>query len=366
MRVIAANRSGPIRNDGGYIVVPVSMIVEGVLKGAYVPTAEFSATADQWDGRPVVLGHPERNGEYVSANAPDVPVMGRLFNTRVEGDRLLSEAWIDREAAEGIAPGVTDALMSGATIEVSTGYRAAEDPTPGNYQDQEYQVVHRGIAPDHLAVLLDTTGACSVADGCGMGARVAMKINEAVATISRALGLKANCECEDTMDIMKRAETLRANEKLTAKQFEALQNMDPEQRAMASTILEAMLSDGAGEMPGNEDGMEDPEDNVDAMAGDDKPQYNSADIDRIVANRVDEHLRRRSVADRLRANEANPLSDADLQSLPVDTLERIEKSVRPTDYSGSGAMSVNAGVADSNVQPLRPSRGIRPTAKGSA
>jgi hypothetical protein len=66
----------------------------------------------------------------------------------------------------------------------------------------------------------------------------------------------------------------------------------------------------------------------------------------MVDKRVTETLRRRDVVANLKANEANPFSDAEMNTLPVETLERVEQSIRPVDYSGAGGVVHTNARAD--------------------
>jgi len=78
-----------------HIVVPVTMMVEGVHDGSHGPIfhsiAELGKFTGAWDGRPVVIRHPKINGMSVSANIPiliDSEMVGRVFNTHVDGNKL--------------------------------------------------------------------------------------------------------------------------------------------------------------------------------------------------------------------------------------------------------------------------------------
>ena len=65
-------------NGTDHLVVPLVAITEGVLwpSNAESPelalASEFGKYPQSWDGRPVVMGHPLRDGTPVSANSPDV------------------------------------------------------------------------------------------------------------------------------------------------------------------------------------------------------------------------------------------------------------------------------------------------------
>lgn len=160
-----------------HIVVPVTALMQGVIHAVNAPTSEFvplstlSIAPQGWNGRPTVHGHPVRNGKQVSANDPDILAahgFGQIFKSRLEGDRLLMEAWVDpiRAAAVGGDKFVAR-LQSGDPIEVSVGAYVTTEQREGDYQGKPYKAVWKEIVPDHLAFLPNGTGACSIEMGCG-------------------------------------------------------------------------------------------------------------------------------------------------------------------------------------------------------
>lgn len=382
---ITANFSpaGGIRHEQfegrDHLVVPVVMICEGVLNGALVPLAEFSRFPEAWNGLPVPVLHPEEQGQAISANRPDVierNTIGTVFNARTEGAKLKAELWLDTEKACRL--GFCDLmkrLEAGECIEVSTGYFADDDPQAGEFNGRPYSMIHRNIRPDHLALLPGQIGACSIADGCGTRTNskkgpLAMKVNEAWVVMGKALGLNTNCQCEDEdkgMDISKQAEALVKANALDAKQLAAIQGMSPEDRAVMAAFVEAL-----GKSTAAPDAMEGDDPAPDAPA-DDKPApfadkaakpatngriaVNAADLNKLIANGVQEHLRRHDVAARLKANAANKLTDAQIAAMPVEQLEAVEQMIRPADYSGQGGFAANSDAIETNVTPLTP-RGV--------
>lgn len=160
--------------DGSdYIVAPVVAIVSGVLNGELVPIGEIANGYQSWNGRPVTIDHPQYNGMFVTANDPltwEQYVVGKLFHVSFDEDRLKGEIWVDVQAAEKHPNGIEllTKLNDGAQIEVSTAYFRELDPLAGEWRGIPYQGVATDLKPDHLAILLHSTGACSWADGCGV------------------------------------------------------------------------------------------------------------------------------------------------------------------------------------------------------
>ena len=164
-------------NGEQYIVAPVVILVEGVHHGSagpvFYPLDEFRDFPASWNGRPVTLGHPHVDGEFVSAGHPDILSefsIGTLFNTRYDVERrgLLSEVWVNISRAQQLAPEILNALKAGGPIEVSTGLWFEESGGPGVWNGEEFGVTARDFRPDHLALLPDSIGACSIEDGCGI------------------------------------------------------------------------------------------------------------------------------------------------------------------------------------------------------
>lgn len=178
--------SNPVFNSGkarrvtgtdgrDYLVAPVSILVPGVLNGSegplYYPPEECSKDVHRWDGMPLVVYHPTLNGTPVSAATPGVldrQGCGFLDNTTFK-DKTRSEGWFDIERCDRIDKTICSRLVKGEKIEVSTGLVVRVEPVEnGSYNGRPYKGIARDIVPDHLAVLPDQVGACSIKDGCGV------------------------------------------------------------------------------------------------------------------------------------------------------------------------------------------------------
>lgn len=161
--------------DKNYIVVPVVMMVEGVHVGSHGPilhlAEELGRYPESWDGIPVTIGHPEVGGVYVSANNPSILqdwAVGRIFNTQIVNSELRSEAWLDEECLERVSEETLNRINNGEIIEVSVGVFSDEETTSGTWNTERYNAIARNHRPNHLALLPDEVGACSIADGCGI------------------------------------------------------------------------------------------------------------------------------------------------------------------------------------------------------
>lgn len=158
-----------------HLIVPVTMIVEGVLAGSAGPllhlAEEFGKFPESWNGIPVVINHPEVDGLNVSANSPDLietATVGRVYNAKMVKSKLKAEVWLEEAKLGEVSPDVLSAIGLKQTIEVSVGVFTDYEETPGIYNEKEYKAIARNHRPDHLALLPGGIGACSIADGCGI------------------------------------------------------------------------------------------------------------------------------------------------------------------------------------------------------
>lgn len=166
-----------------YLVVPVIMMVEGVHNGSDGPILhtinELGKIPDSWNGRPITISHPQINDNNVSANIPEVidsVMVGQVYNTFVEDDKLKAEAWLDKERLQEVSPKTYEDIKEGKVIEVSVGIFSDQEEVEGEWKGEKYHAIAYNYRPDHLALLPEEIGACSINDGCGI--RVNNKHNE--------------------------------------------------------------------------------------------------------------------------------------------------------------------------------------------
>lgn len=180
MEHLISNLSGSIRYETRkgrkYIVAPMTMITPGVLNGSkgalYYPPEEIATNVDAWNHVPIVVYHPTANGQAISARDPDVLEnygIGYVFKATFN-NKLVAEAWIDIEDAKRVDNRVLENLEAGKSIELSTGlFTENEKAEEGcTYNGKAYTHIARNYRPDHLAILPDQVGACSIKDGCGV------------------------------------------------------------------------------------------------------------------------------------------------------------------------------------------------------
>lgn len=179
---ITANLSGGVRketwNGRDYFVAPASLIVEGVLNGSkgplHYPLEEIKNNYRQWEGVPLVVYHPFDNQGRPTRAKGNVEVLnksiGIVRNPTIRNTKLVAETWFDAEKTKEVDPRVYNALVSGKKIELSTGLDTDNQPASlgASYNGRYYTHIARNYRADHLAILPDQVGACSLQDGCGV------------------------------------------------------------------------------------------------------------------------------------------------------------------------------------------------------
>ena len=165
-----------------HLVIPVIALLEGVFHASNMPFPELMPsgammeTLESWNGRPVVVDHPSKEGFLISANSPDVhdqEVIGNVFNAvgKSRGSKLFLEAWIDLEKVKKLGDRFSksvERLQAGEEVEVSTGFSARSFFLEGSFEGKSFERVISHIEPDHLALLSEgSKGAFSWESGAG-------------------------------------------------------------------------------------------------------------------------------------------------------------------------------------------------------
>lgn len=152
-----------------YLVVPCVMITEGVLNGSQgaglYRERDILPTVDDWNGMPVHKNHPKGRTARTPKHAKSR--IGTVFNTEWD-DRLKAEIWLDVKRCDKVDPRILAAVRNGQKVEVSTGLYLTRVRKEGVFNGEAYSWIAKNQKPDHLAVLLDSAGACSIEKGCGL------------------------------------------------------------------------------------------------------------------------------------------------------------------------------------------------------
>lgn len=160
-----------------HLVVPCVALQEGVIHAVnaasaeFVPAAALTRSAGKWQGHPLVVGHPVKNGRQISAHDPAVLAQhgfGIVRRDYMNGPRLGIEALIDPARLEALGQQkLLTSLRAGEPIEVSVGAFVTTNDKTGRHNGRDYSGEWVDITPDHFAFLPGGTGACSLAAGCG-------------------------------------------------------------------------------------------------------------------------------------------------------------------------------------------------------
>lgn len=176
---ITANLAGDVRREQlhgrDYLVVPMTMLKQGVLNGSkgplFYPKEEMGKNTAAWNQMPIVVYHPYKGGRPTTARQPQVfneSFVGWVFNAELDEINLQAEGWFDVERTHQVDPRVLGNIENSVPIELSTGLFTEDDGTPGEYEGTVFNATATNYKPDHLAILPDQKGACSLEDGCGV------------------------------------------------------------------------------------------------------------------------------------------------------------------------------------------------------
>jgi hypothetical protein len=217
-----------------HLVIPVVAAKEMVMNGYFYPAKEFSDWVDTWEGVPVPINHPKQNNQPVSARSPriqEVTSVGHFFDVKFnEKNELVGNIYINLNKIKKLnAEYLIDKFESGEIVEVSTGLYSNIENKTGVFNGVEYIGIIRNIRPDHLALLPNEIGACSIADGCGA------KANYDCSCSSKESSCSCNGHHEESLkdkilEVLKtiNIKKLFANESYKDKQkliYEALRNI---------------------------------------------------------------------------------------------------------------------------------------------
>jgi len=166
-------------NGREFLVGDVTFLKEGVLNGSkgalYYPFDEIEKRPGVWNGVILTANHPMNGDRPDSARKPQMMAkynIGYVFNDYID-ERTKSrrgEVWVDVELANKVDKRLVPSIINGSKINVSTGLFTVDEKVTNEatYNGKVYTHIARNYQPDHLAILLDNQGACSINDGCGI------------------------------------------------------------------------------------------------------------------------------------------------------------------------------------------------------
>jgi hypothetical protein len=206
--VVRVGRSRRVVENGEeWFVAPITLIVPGVLNGSkgalFYPPDEVRSAPGIWNGTPLTIRHPTcplTNAHLSAGDLDDADRFGEIRNDRYDGKRR-AEAWASvsklkaamssGRACANEAKQVYLALKHSRPMEISTGLYTDNESAVGRWKGQHYDAIARNYQPDHVAILPNEVGACSLDDGCGLNVN---KRGLTVNSVNRILRKVRNAE----------------------------------------------------------------------------------------------------------------------------------------------------------------------------
>lgn len=349
---IVANGASRKENFQGkeHLVVPVIAVREGVLNGMLALYEEIALYPQAWEGIPLPVGHPKKDGQMVTANTIDVletQVIGTFFNVSLDEElkALKGELWIDIAAANAHADGpeVLRRLESNEPLEVSTAYFSDLELVSGMHNGERYAGIQRNMRPDHLALLPNAVGACSWDDGCG-----APRVNHEPAKCaceSQAVQVNSNTETSSihvqeasNMEKKELVDQLITNAETPWKETDRERLME-----ITESELTKLLPQEAAPAVNKEEPK--PQTTADVLAGITDPKVRKVIADGIAAN----EKRHKQLVAALKANKSCAFSETELEAMDVDFLQKLADSFEVS-YEGQAPPRVNRARVDANEE----------------
>lgn len=184
-----------VHNGQDYFIVPAVLAKVGVMNNVLYTKELLSNTKDAWNGVKVTLRHPQFDGHDASINTPataDAFAIGELYNVTFDDDKLKGDIYLNKSVVE--AKGAVDLierLKNNEYIDVSTGLvNVTIKNEDGEFDGKKYKAIINTFKADHLAILPDEKGACSVKDGCGTLFNSELSFGQITEKIYSAMGKK--------------------------------------------------------------------------------------------------------------------------------------------------------------------------------
>lgn len=184
-------------NGEDFFVVPSVMVKEMVLHGVigyedgpeYLSANEIEQSVKLWNDIPITMRHPEAGSAREKTTLDKIQV-GRVYNptfdpekNALKGDQWLSITQLKKMG--NVGEEIIKDLEAGQMIELSTSYYSDKIMSPGSFDGNRYSAKQSNIRPDHLAILPDQRGACSIDDGCGVNQNAFDKFKDYVTNLMK-------------------------------------------------------------------------------------------------------------------------------------------------------------------------------------
>lgn len=253
-------------NGREFLVGDVTFLKEGVLNGSkgalYYPFDEIEKRPGVWNGVILTANHPMNGDKPDSARKPQMMAkynIGYVFNDYIDSHTKSrrAEVWVDVELANKVDNRLVPAIINGKQINVSTGLFTVDEKVNNEqtYNGKTYTHIARNYQPDHLAVLLDNQGACSIKDGCGINVN-SITSGENHMRKELVTWLTTNCDCYKGKDAVlnddkafteDELKKLKANQEQATLAINALSDIGTTLNAKELTVaeLKSLITDNA-------------------------------------------------------------------------------------------------------------------------
>lgn len=369
---VAANLKPPVQREQfmgrEHFAVPAVLVQSQVLSNnlgkTFLPAEDITPEwAELANGAPAVADHPK-----TSAKDPRVineMGVGFLFNAEARDGKLKGEVFLDPARAGDVPDlrAILEKLENGEPVEVSTGFPVAVEEKPGVHNGEEFDRVIHPAGFDHLAVFAEATGACSVADGCGLAQNHKGPCEtedtvdeESVDTIAEKLanrlkGLFAGDEGESPNEGSESDETSEEDETMNRDTLIAeLAESSPLDRDALAKLSDCELqalqgADGGSEPQGDSVAWQ--------KANEWRRKYEELEAETRTAREAEEKERANLLDDILFA-EDRAYTDAEVRNMDIVELRKLHRTMFPpkADYSGRGGPASNRGSSIDFVKPI--------------
>lgn len=197
------------RNGRDYIIVPSATLPDNiVMNRVRYPADEIEKGYASLENTPAPLGHPDIEGQFVSAKDPEGLARGWIGawnrNVRRENGRVFIDKVIDVATAMQLEGGkaVLSAIEKGEPIHTSTGLYAIMTATTN---DADADFVASELEFDHDAILLGEEGAATPDQGVGMLVNKAVRDGKEIEVINSVIEDDAERELGWAVDSVARA-----------------------------------------------------------------------------------------------------------------------------------------------------------------
>ena len=353
------------------------MIVEGVFAGNQGPIfyegQEITKSVASWNHKPLTVGHPKKGEQFVSGCLPESIEgfgVGMILNTawNSKTKKLRAEAWFDEQRLDVVPGGnaIKAALTKQEPMEVSTGLFVDKELTSGQFNGKEFSGKARNFRPDHLAVIVNGVGACSIKDGAGLLVNKDQQPQD-VNTQSQENLANSDTESkllENRIEDVRDSKPLIINEKVKMKREAILATLGDEHKDFVASLSDAQV-EALGKLERTV--------TVEVPVANEAPK----NLDELLASapadvkaKIEEAFavntaHRDGLIDKIVANEKNQFSKEELAVLPTATLDKmvvlaVNAAPAPAPSAPAAAPIYAGSAAPADTKPSASVKGFLP------